>query len=194
MEQDYGVIDHFLSPELLAFLRKEAQQQYQVGAFHRAGIGTGEDFQKLDRVRGDRIQWLERGQPADEWKRFWSQIDQLIRFLNRLCFLAIKRAELHFAVYPVGAFYRRHLDIFKHDQSRKFSFILYLNDGWTEADGGQLRLFLPQPGGGEKAIDILPSGGRLVCFPSDRIEHEVLAARRERFSLTGWLRDDDPLL
>jgi SM-20-related protein len=38
-------------------------------------------------------------------------------------------------------------------------------------------------------VDILPLAGRLVCFRSDQIEHEVLPATRERLSLTGWLLD-----
>jgi SM-20-related protein len=35
---------------------------------------------------------------------------------------------------------------------------------------------------------VLPQGGRLVAFLSDRFEHEVLPARRERMSFTGWFR------
>ena len=31
-------------------------------------------------------------------------------------------------------------------------------------------------------------GGRLVAFLSDRFEHEVLPATRERMSFTGWFR------
>ncbi|MCB0627245.1 MAG: 2OG-Fe(II) oxygenase, partial [Saprospiraceae bacterium] len=42
--------------------------------------------------------------------------------------------------------------------------------------------------------EILPVGGRLVLFRSELLEHEVLPARRERYSLTGWLRNDDPVL
>ena len=36
--------------------------------------------------------------------------------------------------------------------------------------------------------DVLPEGGTLVCFLSQRFWHEVLPARRERLSLTGWFR------
>jgi SM-20-related protein len=38
-------------------------------------------------------------------------------------------------------------------------------------------------------VDFLPLAGRLVCFRSDQIEHEVIAATRERRSLTGWMLD-----
>jgi SM-20-related protein len=61
--------------------------------------------------------------------------------------------------------------------------VLYLNEGWTAEDGGALRLHLP---GGPR--DVLPSAARLVAFLSERFEHEVLPAQRERLSLTGWFR------
>ncbi|MDQ2656958.1 MAG: 2OG-Fe(II) oxygenase, partial [Bacteroidota bacterium] len=38
-------------------------------------------------------------------------------------------------------------------------------------------------------LDILPVLGRMVCFRSDQLEHEVLPATRPRLSLTGWLLD-----
>jgi SM-20-related protein len=40
----------------------------------------------------------------------------------------------------------------------------------------------------ERVRDVLPVAGTLVCFLSDRFEHEVLPATRERLSLTGWFR------
>ena len=40
--------------------------------------------------------------------------------------------------------------------------------------------------GGGASQDVLPQGGRLVAFLSDRFEHEVLPARRDRLSFTGW--------
>jgi SM-20-related protein len=39
------------------------------------------------------------------------------------------------------------------------------------------------------ALDILPQAGKLVCFRSDQIEHEVLPATRPRMSITGWMLD-----
>ena len=67
---------------------------------------------------------------------------------------------------------------------RAISAALYLNDQWLPEDGGQLRIYL----GGGRSEDVLPQGGRLVAFLSDRFEHEVLPARRERMSFTGWFR------
>ena len=99
----------------------------------------------------------------------------------------------NFAVYPEGAFYNFHLDVFQHTKARKLSIVCYLNFDWVAEDGGQLRLYLPQEDGPEQHIDILPVAGRLVCFNSQTLEHEVLPGRRRRFSITGWLKDDLPL-
>jgi SM-20-related protein len=99
-------------------------------------------------------------------------------------FLSLKDYEIHMTVYPTGSFYKRHLDQFRADDHRKLSAICYLNRNWTDDDGGQLRMYLPE---GNK--DFLPLAGRLVCFRSDQIEHEVLPAKKERLSLTGWILD-----
>jgi SM-20-related protein len=36
--------------------------------------------------------------------------------------------------------------------------------------------------------DLLPLAGNLLLFNSAQLAHEVLPARRERLSLTGWFR------
>ena len=45
--------------------------------------------------------------------------------------------------------------------------------------------------GGTPLRDVLPVAGTLVCFLSDRFDHEVLPATRERLALTGWFRRRD---
>jgi SM-20-related protein len=42
--------------------------------------------------------------------------------------------------------------------------------------------------GGEISVDISPAGGTFVILNSREIAHEVLPARRCRYSLTGWLK------
>jgi SM-20-related protein len=108
----------------------------------------------------------------------------LIQFLNRALFLSLKDVEVHQTVYPIGSYYKRHLDQFKKDDARKLSVILYLNKNWTEENGGQLRIYT-----NDQYFDVLPIAGRLVCFRSDALEHEVMPATRERLSITGWILD-----
>ena len=87
-------------------------------------------------------------------------------------------------VYPPGSYYKKHLDQFKRDDHRKLSVICYLNENWKKEEGGQLRMYMP-----DATLDFLPLEGRLVCFRSDQIEHEVLPATRERKSITGRILD-----
>jgi SM-20-related protein len=104
--------------------------------------------------------------------------------MNRDLMTGLADFEGHFAVFPAGAGYARHFDRLHGSDLRAISAALYLNDAWRPEDGGQLRLYT----GGGRSEDILPIGGRLVVFVSERFEHEVLPATRERMSFTGWFR------
>ncbi|HSS70769.1 MAG TPA: 2OG-Fe(II) oxygenase [Casimicrobiaceae bacterium] len=90
--------------------------------------------------------------------------------------------EGHYSLYPPGTSYRRHRDSFRDDDARVLSCVLYLNDAWTAADGGTLRLYLAA---GETR-DVLPVAGTLLCFFAPRYEREVLPASRERLAVSGW--------
>jgi SM-20-related protein len=107
-------------------------------------------------------------------------------------YLGLFDFEAHLTVYPRDAFYRRHLDRFRSVPWRSVSLLLYLNEGWSAEDGGQLRLELGDDADestpSTETREVLPHGGTLVAFLSDRFWHEVLPARRERMSLTGWLK------
>src|SRR5690606_18682797 len=105
-------------------------------------------------------------------------------YLNRTCFTGIRSYEFHYAVYPKGSFYKRHLDQFSNDPGRKFTMIFYLNENWLPEDGGQLVIFL-----NGRELEVQPLAGRLVFFESSVIEHEVRPANRERMSVTGWLKN-----
>ena len=75
---------------------------------------------------------------------------------------------------------------------RTVTAILYLNRNWQPEDGGQLRIYT-DPNDPEHYEELLPLGGRLVTFLSARFLHEVMPARRERFSITGWFKKRDGL-
>jgi SM-20-related protein len=102
--------------------------------------------------------------------------------------MGILHKEFHFAVYPQGRFYKRHLDTFQNDQRRKLSIVLYLNKNWSATNGGELVIY-KQTNNQENAISILPKFGRLVVFESQVLEHEVKPIKQGlRLSITGWLK------
>jgi SM-20-related protein len=184
IEQGYGVADAFVSPNELAALRKLLLQHYADGHFKQAGIGKGDSHQHQTGIRGDSILWLEQDSEAISELGYMQHINDFISYLNHSCFTGLNSFELHYAHYPTGTFYKKHTDRFTNDQSRAYSLIMYLNEDWKEDDGGELLLYLDN--GQEHKI--LPLGGRVVCFPSHVIPHEVLPAKKLRLSLTGWLK------
>ena len=147
------------------------------------GVGQGEKKQIQDSIRRDEVCWLERENATPAQKLLWSNFDELKITINRTLFLGLKDFEGHYAAYPAGGFYQRHLDSFTQDQSRTISIVLYLNPNWKKPDGGELRIYKK-----DSFIDVEPVAGTLVCFLSREVEHEVLPSATERLSFAGWLR------
>jgi SM-20-related protein len=183
-ERGFAIVDHFLSGLEVGQILETDEFQNSKLQFKRAGIGKQQDKKISEGIRGDYIHWIEPdGAPACII-RYFDRLHEIIQHANRSLYLSLKDCEIHMTIYPAGTFYKRHLDQFKSDDHRKLSVICYLNVGWREAQGGQLRMYLPQG-----PLDVFPLAGRLVCFRSDQIEHEVLPATHDRLSLTGWLVD-----
>ena len=182
-EHGFSVIENFLSDQEVDHILALEDFQQGIARFKKAGIGKT-DKQINEAVRGDYIQWIDRSTAAPALQVYLNRLNDLVTFVNQTLFLSLKDYEVHMTIYPVGSFYKRHLDQFKADDHRKLSVICYLNKNWTDAQGGQLRMHLPG-----HTRDVLPAAGTLVCFRSDQIEHEVLPATRERLSLTGWMLD-----
>jgi SM-20-related protein len=145
--------------------------------------GTGADRQRSV-VRGDRTHWFSADAPSAPQRAFTDRMDALRGVLNRELMLGLVECESHYAVYRPGAGYARHRDQLRHSDARVVSAVFYLNADWHEADGGALRLYLPDGG----TRDIYPHAGTLALFLSARFEHEVLPATRDRMSVASWLR------
>lgn len=183
-EHGYAVADQFLSQQEVNAILSLDEFKNGLIEFKKAGIGKQQDRQINEAIRGDYIKWLDKNSSPAPVKLYLDRLNKLIDYLNQSLFLSMKDYEVHMTIYPAGSYYKRHLDQFKKDDHRKLSVICYLNNDWTEENGGQLRVYLPD---GQKQF--LPLAGRLICFRSDKIEHEVLPADRERLSLTGWILD-----
>ncbi len=186
----YGIADDFLSPADVVVLARQLHHRKQTGQFHEAGTGNRQVLIIEYAVRGDEILWLNEDSATAEETHFLSRINAFMQYVNQTCYLGLRESEFHYALYPTGTFYKRHLDRFQTDSRRKLSVICYLNTNWQPADGGQLAIYLPNADGTGRTETILPIGGRMVCFESALLEHEVLPATRERLSLTGWLKTD----
>jgi SM-20-related protein len=190
-QNSYVVVDDFVDESYRKDLLKEQTDLLNQGQFKKAAVGKGDQKQVRAEIRSDEVLWMDPTALSPLQVVFWEKIEELKQVLNRRCFLGLKSFEGHFARYPIGSFYKRHVDQFHAVPHRIVTVILYLNDSWTEADGGQLRMYFPQEDGSERIEDVLPVGGRLVVFLSEEIPHEVMPTQKERISITGWLRNID---
>ena len=181
-----AVRDGFLDGAQVRALLGALRERRARGDFTEARVGSGRMLQKDSGVRGDRTCWLCDPLFAAE-KELLSGLEQLRVQLNRDLYLGLFELELHYAWYPPGAGYARHVDQPHGSRGRRLSLIVYLNEDWESGAGGELELFDAQDG----CRRIEPLAGRLVCFLSQGREHAVLCARRDRFSVTGWFRARD---
>ncbi|MCH8552816.1 MAG: 2OG-Fe(II) oxygenase [Natronospirillum sp.] len=183
--QGFAICPGFLPMDQTLTLLQHCQALQAEDELHSAGIGRGQDFHTNRFVRQDRIHWLEGTAPAET--HFLNPMAELQTRLNRELFIGLFDYEAHFALYPEGAFYKKHVDAFQGRSNRRLSTVLYLNPDWQPADGGELRLY--DPGDPEQVlIDVTPQAGTLVVFESECFWHEVLPAKRKRYSIAGWFR------
>ncbi len=173
----------FAPAALTLELAEECRARARDGRLAPASVGRGPAQAVREGIRGDHIEWLEAGQ-SSAVDQYLGLLDELRQALNRDLYLGLEDYESHFALYPPGSFYQKHVDRFRDDDRRTVSAVLYLNADWQAEQGGALRLYPP---GGEPR-DVLPEAGSLVLFLSADMPHEVLPASRERLSLTGWFR------
>jgi SM-20-related protein len=182
--QGYAVAANFLDRATVAALLANALRFERAGSLVPAAVGRGADRIERTDIRGDRIRWLEETTDDTAERSLRDALEALRLAVNRELQLGLFEFEGHYAIYPAGAGYPRHLDRFRDDNARVLSIVLYLNDRWLHEDGGMLRLHVTSA----RSIDAIPRGGTLVAFLSDRFAHEVLPATRERLSIAGWFR------
>ena len=185
------VIGDWLEASLQRDLLETARARAASGALVPARVGRGDGVQRVAEIRADAIQWLEPEDPAPCVGELLARLDALRSALNERLYLSLAGLEAHFAHYPPGAAYRRHLDRFRSDDARTVSAVIHLGEPWRPEHAGALRIYLEGPDG-EVSIDIAPNPGQLVVFLSGEIEHEVLPTRRDRYSVACWMRRRPP--
>lgn len=186
IEQGYSICDSFLEEHLVDLLRDEIKSRHEHSELKKAAIGNrvNESIEKT--IRGDYIQWIDELKANSVEKKFFDALNAFKNYLNKTCFMGLLHQEFHYAVYPKGTFYKRHIDTFQNDDRRKLSLVCYLNDqSWKTSNGGELVLYpenLPE-------VVVHPLPGRVVIFESQRLEHEVKEVITDkRLSITGWLK------
>lgn len=183
LEHNIGIDDCFLTKRLSTGLQQNILQLQKDEMMTAAGIGNEEVKDARQKMRGDKIYWMDKTHDNIFEQEFLQQVEDFIDRLNSTCYTGINGYEFHYAVYEEGSFYKRHKDQFRNDSNRKYSLINYLNEDWLAEDGGQLVVYQ-----NEAEQKIAPRSQTAVFFKSDEMEHEVTTANRPRMSITGWLK------
>ncbi|OUS01801.1 hypothetical protein A9Q81_09515 [Gammaproteobacteria bacterium 42_54_T18] len=186
-EEGYIVIPYALNDDVLNGLQQRvtslSPEQWQ-----SAGVGRNATYQQNKKVRSDNIFWITEGDPQES--AFLQDMEVLRQGLNQQLYMGLFDFEGHFATYPRGAYYRKHVDALRGRSNRVLSVILYLNEGWSSEDGGELLIYPEHREGYQEELmqRVVPELGAMVVFLSEKFPHEVLESHRQRYSLTGWFR------
>jgi SM-20-related protein len=179
--QGWAVGNDIVSSEICSKLKLWAEVRKQAGDFSEAHMGRGSERYLFALGRGDSTFWLENNMQPE----IFEILESLRLQLNENFYFGLQYFECHLTCYPPGACYQPHTDKAHESRTaeseRVISFVLYLNEDWQKTDGGELVF-------SRSGEQVLPLIGRLALFLSDTIEHEVLPALRDRWSLTGWFR------
>lgn len=184
-KQGWAELPDFLTPEVAHGIRSEIHEVQIQNGFKQAAIGKQEQKAIDTSQRGDFISWINPHSASAHTRTYLDKINAVISELNYNFYLGIRDYECHYAHYPPGTFYKKHVDRHKNGSPRRVSTVLYLNPDWTASDGGELVIYDTS----ENASRIEPRLGTLAIFLSE-LEHEVLITHRDRMSITGWMLNE----
>jgi SM-20-related protein len=196
-EKNYAVIDQFIPLKEGISLLNLLQSRKLDGLFKPAAIGKAQDKSIEQSIRSDQVLWLNANDSNEAISSWFRRIRLLSDAIRKGLFIPINDFECHFAHYPSGTFYKKHLDAFKDSDERLVSIIGYLNPDWKIGDGGELLIYDNKPTIAphkQSVIDTIePMMGRVVLMLSKEVPHEVALSKTDRYSITGWLRYNQPI-
>ncbi|OQR81291.1 hypothetical protein ACHHYP_16512 [Achlya hypogyna] len=196
------VTKKWISPRLVERLRADASALRATGAFTKSTIGgrVGES-QKMKRSKrlseccglfDDAAQAPPTIGDVAARNTIMDMVSDLHAALDTRVAPLGDEMELQYLYYPGddAGFYGKHIDQQERipgKPNRVVSMVLYLNEpDWAVArDGGALMAY-PD---GRPAEMVEPIGGTLVIFHSEKLIHEALPTKRDRWALVGWFME-----
>ena len=169
-----------LNTDFCAHLKAQLMENKKNNLFKPAGIA---DTSADSLIRSDMTCWMDQKSQIPIEKKLLGELQYLLVQLKNYFRISLTYIELHYAIYPEGHFYKLHTDQKKVNNERHFSFVIYLNENWTEDLQGHLCAYKRN----DILFKILPTAGKMMLFKSD-ITHEVLPCFEDRYSVTGWLK------
>jgi SM-20-related protein len=183
--QEYFIWDDFLTPAEIENVILDYQKIYQSGSFQKASTRNRDGIRRVNgEIRTDESYWLDPLTLTPAQAVFWDRLETLKKQINEKLFLGLWSFDGHYSLYSVNGGYQRHVDRFQDNDQRVLSMVLYFNSQWSPGDGGELRIH--RPAQIPNILDVAPLGGRLVCFLSSSVVHEVMITQKCRMSFAGW--------
>lgn len=173
----------FIDDGLADALRQEVYALRNGRHLRSARVGRGRERRHDPAERGDRIRWLDGATPAQQ--ALLQRLEEVRLQVARDLIPGLFETEAHFALYPPGTGYARHVDAFRAGNRRRLSLVLYLNRHWRGRDGGELAFYAPD---GRELERVQPEAGTAALFLSQTVPHAVLPTRRWRVSIACWMR------
>ena len=174
-QHGYAVVPNFVAPQTVEALKRDVSQLHAEGRFATAGVGESGTNRVETTVRKcqqcfifPQFKYKSGGDKAAR-ATLYGALESLRDDLQTHCSVPLDGllTEGLYATYPNGGFYRRHVDAVEGTASaqRQWSYLLYLNTDWKEADGGCLRIHtdgggeLAPPGAAPSYVDVEPRAG-----------------------------------
>ncbi|CAE6923639.1 egl-9 [Symbiodinium sp. CCMP2592] len=188
LQYGYAIVDNALPSELCATLRHELDTLLEQGQMWDSQSYSLSEGAVHHNISETTLDFLEARTHAPTFAEI--EKDQgLLRILRRLP--ALKGLSMQHLRLQVnrgnGGCYTMHTDSGVSEpadgavQVLRATALFYLNEGWQEEHGGELRLYpYPLP-----PVRIAPLSGRLVLF-EPRMVHEVLPNFHMRYCFTLW--------
>ncbi|GIX41980.1 MAG: SM-20 protein [Leptospiraceae bacterium] len=180
--KDYCIIDDLFPERLIHNLKDNANELYHKSYFKQAAIGKNKIIDKT--IRSDHIYWWNYSNLDFYEKQYLRYLKLFQKIFNRNFYLSTNFIEIFYSVYEPDTFYIKHVDNFKNSNTRKITFITYLNYNWKafeNSSNGELVLYLEN-----NTLKVEPIFNRTVIFFSEYVPHEVLPAKLHRFAITSW--------
>lgn len=181
IEKGWHTSENFLDENFC----KSVLNESELIDFAKAKIGGGQNRTSHNEIRNDSIFWLDANHSSSIQKEYLFRAEEIQKVINRELYLGLKEFECHLARYQIGEFYKKHSDQFQGTNIRTVTLVTYLN---TPTSGGELVIYKRE---NQNEIDAIvkPRTGLLVCFITKDLFHEVLPAGSDRYSFTGWFRN-----
>eukprot|EP01023_Acetabularia_acetabulum_P014326 TRINITY_DN17019_c0_g1_i2.p1 TRINITY_DN17019_c0_g1~~TRINITY_DN17019_c0_g1_i2.p1 ORF type:complete len:327 (+),score=39.23 TRINITY_DN17019_c0_g1_i2:171-1151(+) len=191
LAKGYAVIDNVLDVALCKRFRAEIMRLRDAGKLHHSNTHLTLDDVSIEYPKAGMFETevtynksLVRLAPTlTRWaedKRLRAMINAHLPMLR----LDSQSMSVEYSI-GTGACDPMHTDCVTEKDNREITAIFYLNQDWSEQDGGQLRLY-PWP---NQPVDIQPLHNRLVIFSSRNMVHRMLPTKVQSCSFTTSMSD-----